>query len=109
TMRALRPIQTYLVERHLRIDTVTMPSSDISYASSVLGGTRKVAVPLQSTEVPKFRDGKHYETIPYGLFRRFLKPLRAGPADVVYDIGCGLGRFLCVFGRMKVAKCVGIE
>lgn len=29
--------------------------------------------------------------------------------DVIYDIGAGKGRILCVFSRRKLKKCVGIE
>jgi len=50
-----------------------------------------------------------YEPTDYLLIHRFIRPLRLQPSDVVFDIGCGMGRVLCVFAQMKVKKCVGIE
>ena len=38
---------------------------------------------------------------------RLLSPL--SPDDVVYDIGCGDGRFLVECARQKGCRCVGIE
>jgi SAM-dependent methyltransferase len=54
-------------------------------------------------------ESQPYEPTDYLLTHRFIRPLRPNPSDVVFDIGCGMGRVLCVFARMKVRKCVGIE
>ena len=35
--------------------------------------------------------------------------MRDLPADTVIDIGCGMGRALCLFARRNVRKCIGIE
>lgn len=56
-----------------------------------------------------FGDSVHYEASTYLVIRRFLPALVPGPTDVVFDIGCGMGRVLCVFARMDVQECVGIE
>jgi SAM-dependent methyltransferase len=56
-----------------------------------------------------FADGERYESIDYDLLARYARLLPAGPDDVVYDVGCGMGRVLCVFARRGVKRCVGIE
>ena len=56
-----------------------------------------------------FADGVRYETVPYSLLRRYIARLPLNRDDVVYDIGCGMGRPLCLFARMGVRRCVGIE
>jgi predicted RNA methylase len=35
--------------------------------------------------------------------------LNPAPEHVVYDLGCGMGRFICLMARRKVRKCVGVE
>jgi SAM-dependent methyltransferase len=54
-------------------------------------------------------DSQPYEPTDYLLIQRFIGPLKLQPADVVFDIGCGMGRVLCVIARSKVKKCIGIE
>lgn len=54
-------------------------------------------------------DGHHYEPTDYILLRRYFKPLQLAPDDVVYEIGCGMGRTACMFARRRIRKCVGIE
>ena len=55
------------------------------------------------------RDSNWYEPINYILLSRCLKALDPRPDDVVFDIGCGLGRVLCVLGRRRLKKVVGID
>ena len=50
-----------------------------------------------------------YEPTDYLLIREFIAPLKPQPSDVVFDIGCGMGRVLCAFARMNITKCIGIE
>jgi len=50
-----------------------------------------------------------YEPVDYLLLRRYMRPVRLTPEDVVYDVGCGMGRMLCLFARRKVKLVVGIE
>lgn len=54
-------------------------------------------------------DHRHFETTDYVLLRRCLRPLALRPSDVVFEIGCGMGRPLCMFARQHVRKCIGVE
>ena len=56
-----------------------------------------------------YRDNLSYSTPDYYYIHKVLKILQPGSEDVVYDIGCGKGRFLCRAARLRVKKCVGIE
>ena len=57
----------------------------------------------------QFNDHREYESMDYPCIRTFLKALRVGPEDTVYDIGCGKGRIVCVAARLGVRKCVGVD
>jgi SAM-dependent methyltransferase len=85
-----RRLQTWLIESRLGIDTVRLP-------------------PGPYRGEPRFDDACEYEAVHYGLFGRFIAPLAPAATDVVYDVGCGLGRTLCVFARRNVKECIGIE
>jgi predicted RNA methylase len=50
-----------------------------------------------------------YEPTDYLLIHAFIRQLNPQPSDIVFDIGCGMGRVLCVFARMDIKKCIGIE
>jgi SAM-dependent methyltransferase len=54
-------------------------------------------------------DNFRYETIGYWHVRKLFRVVKLGPEDVVYDIGCGMGRILCLAAQEAVRKCVGIE
>lgn len=54
-------------------------------------------------------DSNHYEPLDYPLLRRCVKALELRTEDVVYEIGCGMGRPLAMFARRPIAKCVGVE
>lgn len=54
-------------------------------------------------------DNWRYATIGYRNVRRILRVVNPGPEDVFYDIGCGMGRILCVAAQRPVRKCVGVE
>ena len=77
------------IDRWLRIDTAAR------------GGSRSLNT--------LYDDPVYYEATDYLLLRRYMRPIQLAPGDVVYDIGCGLGRTLCMFARRNVRKCVGIE
>lgn len=54
-------------------------------------------------------DNWRYATIGYQHVRKILRVVSPGPEDVFYDIGCGMGRILCVAAQHPVRKCVGVE
>lgn len=54
-------------------------------------------------------DAYPYEPIHYPLAMRFLRMLNVGADDVVYDLGCGLGRFVCLAARTGARRSVGVE
>jgi precorrin-6B methylase 2 len=60
-------------------------------------------------DISQHQDAKKYTSMDYGLIARYIGLLRLQRSDVVYDIGCGTGRPLCLFARQRVAQCVGVE
>jgi cyclopropane fatty-acyl-phospholipid synthase-like methyltransferase len=79
------------------------------YHESKLGIETTFEDALVKPSASEFNDHRHYEAMEYPCIHTFLRALRVGPADVVYDIGCGKGRVLCVAAKAGVKKCVGIE
>jgi len=63
----------------------------------------------RSSENARHGDNWRYATIGYQHVRKILRVIRPGPEDVFYDIGCGMGRILCVAAQQSVRKCVGVE
>src|SRR3982751_1581272 len=55
---------------------------------------------------PQARNAR-YEPLNYASLKEIAGRLAAGPDDVIYDIGCGMGRGVCYFARLKVKKVVG--
>jgi len=80
---------TALMDRMLNIDTVSLPEKI----------TRNV----------RFDDFVTYEGLSYWKLWKYINFLKPSRNDVVFDIGCGMGQILCVFGRKAIRKCVGIE
>src|SRR5215472_3284544 len=89
-VRVLQPMWTTCNEVALNIHTV--PKN---------GGPPKLYA--------KHQDGVQYEVPDYLYLRRVRDILQPGPDDVFFDVGCGMGRFLCLMAREKVRKCVGVE
>jgi precorrin-6B methylase 2 len=58
---------------------------------------------------PRHNDSAEYEVPDYLYLRRVVRTLKPGPQDVIFDLGCGKGRFLCLMARRRVRKCVGVE
>lgn len=56
-----------------------------------------------------FSDNQGYASPDYYYIRKTVRVLKPSADDVIYDIGCGKGRVLCVFARNRVSRCVGIE
>ena len=57
---------------------------------------------------PQARNAR-YEPLNYPSLDRIAARLAAGPDDVIYDIGCGMGRVVCYFARLPVKKVVGVD
>ena len=56
-----------------------------------------------------YQDSSGYESPDYANLRKIISFVDPKPSDVVFDLGSGMGRVLCLFARRQVAKCVGIE
>lgn len=81
---------TELVDQVLNIDTVSPPTEAVK----------------PQTRFGDTLQGDAYSYLKLWKYSNVLKPSRE---DVVFDIGCGAGRILCVIARRPVRKCVGIE
>jgi len=81
---------TKLIDRILNIDTVSLPVKKISYNT-------------------RFDDSTAYIGYSYLKLWKYINLLKSSDEDVVFDIGCGMGRILCVCARRPVRKCIGIE
>lgn len=87
---SMRRLRERRVERRLGIDTLT----------PVEGNEGAIGI------VP---DAVMYQPVDYPLLEAYLAPLAIGADDVVCDIGCGMGRILCLCSLRGVRRCVGIE
>ena len=54
-------------------------------------------------------DSNHYEPLDYPFLVQCLDALELKPDDVVFEIGCGMGRALCLLARRPIDRCVGVE
>jgi predicted RNA methylase len=99
-VRVIQPTWTLFNELALNIRTTPPQSSPTESAEPTV---------TQSDPRPRHDDSARYEVPDYFYMRKVLQVLSPGPKDVVFDLGCGLGRFLCLAARRKVRKCVGIE
>ncbi|MGE5538055.1 MAG: class I SAM-dependent methyltransferase [Gemmatimonas sp.] len=64
---------------------------------------------LSGSQTPQFADDNGYEPAKYPAIRTCLNAARLSDDDVFFDIGCGMGRVLCMAARRPVRKCVGVE
>jgi len=87
-----RRLRANVIDKRLNINTLPPPDRYLSSESSTL-----------------FGDAIEYQVVDYQLLRRYIEPVQVGPDDVLIDIGCGMGRVLCIFSRKGVRKCIGIE
>jgi len=85
-----RRARTSAIERFLRINTVTLPPQE-----------------HDRSEFPT--DCFLYDTIDYRLISQVLDRLQLRPYDVAYELGCGLGRIVCVLARQRIHRSIGIE
>ena len=63
----------------------------------------------QKSVESRHNDSAGYESPDYWNLRKIVKIVKPGHCDVVYDLGSGMGRVVCLFARRKVRRCVGIE
>jgi SAM-dependent methyltransferase len=89
-VRVLQPMWTMCNEVALNIRTTPRDGGPVGFHS-------------------RHEDSSQYEVPDYLYMRRIRKILQPGAEDVVFDVGCGMGRFLCVMARRKLRKCVGVE
>jgi precorrin-6B methylase 2 len=78
---------------------------------SVVDCKRNTAQERGGTEVSgnaRYGDNS-YATIGYLNIGKVLRIVKPGPQDVFCDLGCGMGRILCVAARQPVRKCIGVE
>lgn len=74
-----------------------------------LGDSSAPYVPSDIPSTRLYADSTPYASPNYVHLWRIRRLLKAGPEDVLYDIGCGMGRVICVMARGRTGKCVGIE
>jgi precorrin-6B methylase 2 len=60
-------------------------------------------------EKARHKDSVIYQGADYWNIRRVIHTLQPQENDVFYDIGCGMGRCLCMFARLPLRSVVGIE
>lgn len=78
----------------LNIDTLTLPEACHAASST-----------LQSEHGDNFA----FSSVDYWDVRRIVSRVQLAPEEVVYEIGAGLGRVACLFGRQKILKVVAVE
>ncbi|MGB7161542.1 MAG: class I SAM-dependent methyltransferase [Tepidisphaeraceae bacterium] len=87
---AARRLINTAIERYLRIDTTPLASAPARGSAA------------HDDSIP-------YEPLDYPFLLRTLSRLAPREDDVVYEIGCGMGRVLCLLARRRFRRCVGIE
>lgn len=61
------------------------------------------------TERALYKDGVYYAAIEYYYLKKLRRILNPKPHDVLFDVGCGMGRVLCVFACKNMTRCIGVE
>lgn len=101
-VHAAYAIWTILNERLLNIDT--------RHSASGVGA--RYELPENRGIQPEksaYHDNVYYEPLNYHNIRRMLRLLDLRCDDVLYDVGCGKGRILCVAARKRLKRVVGVE
>jgi predicted RNA methylase len=60
-------------------------------------------------DAARFHDGTPYDSVNYMGLWWYLYGVRTCADDVVFDIGSGTGRLLCLLAQRRVKRCVGVE
>lgn len=76
---------------------------------SWLGDSSAPYVPPDIPSTRLYADSAPYSSPNYLHLWRVCRLLKPGQEDVLYDVGCGMGRVICVMARGMAGKCVGIE
>ncbi len=103
------------VSWHNRIHRMRIVRMGKTIARQIIDGSieRALGIDCRAVAVPQpkghFSDAGEYEPCDYPFLIRCLNVLELRPDDVVFDIGCGMGRALCLLARRRIARCVGIE
>lgn len=85
--------------------TTTLP---LAAAGAVLATGRVAAQTAQQPCIPPRAADVVYEPTPLGVVDTLIDAANVGPKDVVYDLGCGDGRFLVAAAR-RGATGVGFD
>ncbi len=99
----VKPVWTKCNELALRIET--QPESTAAPAA----GSGREWWRGPTTDLARHSDNNHYVSIDYWNIRKMVRILKPGPDDVVYDIGAGMGRVVCILARLPLRRCVGVE
>jgi precorrin-6B methylase 2 len=102
-VRFAQPLWAMCNDVALKIHTIpsTEPSASTQRSARTAG--------QEADARPRHDDSVEYEVPDYLYLRRVVRALQPRPEDVVFDLGCGMGRFVCLMARKKVRKCVGVE
>lgn len=57
----------------------------------------------------KHADNHIYTSPDYIYVRKIIRLAEPKPTDVLFDLGSGMGRIVCVAARLPFRKCVGVE
>jgi SAM-dependent methyltransferase len=102
-VRFAQPLWAMCNDVALKIHTI--PSAEPSASTQLIARTAG----REDDVRPRHDDSVEYEVPDYLYLRRVVRSLKPCPEDVIFDLGCGMGRFLCLMARRKVRKCVGVE
>jgi len=72
-------------------------------------GINTISIPVLTGRNARFPDSVHYEAPDYVRLWLTIRHLVLRSEDVVYEVGCGMGRVLCIFARRRVRRVIGIE
>lgn len=74
---------------------------------------RALRIDCRASTLPElkghYNDAWEYEPCDYPFLIRCLNLLELRADDVVFELGCGMGRALCLLARRRIARCTGIE
>lgn len=103
-IKLVRPLWTMLNDAALNIHTMS--------PRTAAGTPSDPAMPTWRgpfSRLARHADNLSYASPDYWYLGGLAKRLKLSREDVFYDIGCGMGRMLCVVARQRIRKCVGIE